>query len=356
MARKEFNFALVGGGMYGEEYLRTFRLFPQAQVRWIVSRSPDTVARIQRQYDIPHGTTSLELMLSDPAVDAVVICSPPYAHASQFISSVEAGKNVILEKPMAVNRAEMEQIVAAARLHPELVLCEASARHTRLQPKFTAIRQIIDSGALGEVYHIHHQSVSRQNRPGIEYNPAGKWFLNRELAGGGPLADWGEYDLSFHLGLLHDRPQLKQVHAFTQHGMDNVSPDAHFDVEEHFGAFMEFDTGLTFYYEKGSNAHVPVPNETRIYGTRGGLKFSYLTWSEHQCIHYTVDTDGVSPLEKTINLDISDHPGDNAALVAHYLDALEGLITVAMPVSLAAKHFDIILRTYAASEINRSAI
>jgi predicted dehydrogenase len=251
---------------------------------------------------------------------------------------------------MAVNRAEMEKLKALAEAHPCLVLCEASARHTRLQPKFKQIHEIIASGELGEVYFIHHQSVTRQMRPGIEYNPTAKWFLSKELGGGGPMMDWGEYDLSFHLGLLDDVPQLKQVRAFAKRGLDRVDPEAVFDVEEHFAAFMEFDTGLTFYYEKASNAHNIAPNETRIYGTRGGLKFSYLTWGNHTCTQYTLSANGQTPVEKTFELDMSNHPGDNAALIAHFLEALAWNVDVAMPISLVAKHFDIIQRTYAACE------
>jgi len=61
----------------------------------------------------------------------------------------------------------------------------------------------------GDIYAIHHNSIGHQSRPGVEYHPTARWFLNKAIAGGGPLFDWGVYDLSFHLGVLGDRREVE---------------------------------------------------------------------------------------------------------------------------------------------------
>jgi len=65
---------------------------------------------------------------------------------------------------------------------------------------------MVESGELGQVYHVRHRHLMRSTF--IEYNPRGSWAHSRKQAGGGPLFDWGSYDLSFHLGVLGDAPEL----------------------------------------------------------------------------------------------------------------------------------------------------
>ena len=84
--------------------------------------------------------------------------------------------------------------------------------------------------------------------------------MNKKLAGGGPFADRGVYDLSFHLGLLNDVPQLKSMQRFTRNDLRDMSKLVAFsDIEQHGAAWMEFDTGLTYYYENGGGVHNEAP-------------------------------------------------------------------------------------------------
>ena len=181
---------------------------------------------------------------------------------------------------------------------------------------------MLDNGDIGEVYHIHHNHLMR--RTFIEYNPRGIWSLKKSLAGGGPFLDWGVYDLSFHLGLLNDRPKLARIKRFARNGIKIFSnPKIKSDVEEHGAAFMEFDTGLTYYYERGAGVHCEVPNETRIFGTKGSLRFSYTTWDSPEIEHFWVNKNRVE--KRTVyKVDMSKHPGDNPALINHFLDCLAG--------------------------------
>jgi predicted dehydrogenase len=233
-------------------------------------------------------------------------------------------------------------VVRAAQDHPELVVLEASCRHTRLQPKFRFIKEVIDSGKLGRVYHIHHNHLGRTTF--VEYNPAGTWGVDKTLAGGGPFIDWGVYDLSFHLGLLDDEPKLKSLRCFKINGLHDVSGYAQVaDVEQHGAAWMEFDTGLTYYYERGAGVHAETDCETRIQGTKGGLRFHFPTW-ESTTVEYFFEENG-EPKKETFEVDMSGHgPDDDVPLVAHFLDCLEGKAEPMMPVELAAKHMEILFR------------
>ncbi len=337
----KFNIGIIGGGMYGKNVLtRWFQADPRAEVAWMCNRSIETAKQAAGEMGVARYTADYHDILSDRGIQAVVIAAPPYLHKEMLLDALAAGKHVFLEKPMAASRADVDAMVDAAEAHPELTVLEASCRHTRFQPKFRFVKELIDSGKLGQVYHIDHIHLGRTTF--VEYNNAGTWGANKALAGGGPFADWGVYDLSFHLGLLGDRPKLKSTRGFMRSGLHDISrlaPVA--DVEQHGAAWMEFDTGLTYYYERGAGVHGESACETRIYGTQGGLRLEFPTWYSNEIeFYYEIDGD---PRHETLTVDMSAHPEDDAIpVIGHFLDCLEGKAQPLMPIQLAAKHMRIL--------------
>lgn len=338
----KINIGLIGAGMIGDVHIQNIRKDGRADVTWIAARTEQTLRTKMEKHEIDHGTLDYWEMLKDRSLDAVIIASPPNTHLAMLKDALTAGKHVLLEKPMVPNRQELDELVAAVEKHPNLLVLECSCRHARLQPKFRFIKQMIDEGKLGEVYHIHHNHLMRGTF--IEYNPAGAWAHQKQLSGGGPFIDWGIYDLSFHLGVLGDRPQIKSVRSFTRNGLKRFcDPNFRSDIEEHGAAYLEFDTGLTYYYERGSGVHAEVPNETRIYGTKGAVRFGFCSWDPAAVDFFTFDRNGKETTEQLM-VDMSGHPDDNFELTRHFLDCLLEGAEPKMTVQLAAKHLDILFR------------
>ena len=339
---KKYNLGIIGAGMYGKILMRAFQLdLRRANITWVNSASEGTTRSAAEEFGVEKWSTDYRDVLNDPAVDAVVIATPPYLHAEQLEAAIKAGKHVLLEKPIAESRESLQRIVKAVEDAPDLKVLEASCRHTRLSRKFKVIKKMIDDGKLGEVYHIHHNTLSRGTF--IEYNPKGTWAMNKKLAGGGPFADRGVYDLSFNLGLLNDVPQLKSMQRFTRNDLRDMSKLVAFsDVEQHGAAWMEFDTGLTYYYESGNGVHNETPNETRIYGTKGGLRFQHFRWDSNEVEFFSAENG--EPSKETFIIDWADDPDDSLAIATHFLDYLDGNAEPLMTVPLAAKHMEILFK------------
>ena len=338
---KKYNLGVIGAGMYGKVLMRHFQTDERANITWVNSASERTTRSAAEEFGVEKWSTDYHDLLADPAVDAVVIATPPYLHAEQLEAALSAKKHVLLEKPIAESRESLRRIVKAVEGAPDRIVLEASARHTRLTRKFQFIKSMIDDGKLGEVYHIHHNHLMRTTF--IEYNPSGAWAMNRKLAAGGPFADWGVYDISFHLGLLSDVPQLKSLKSFSRNDLRDMSKFVAFsDVEQHGAAWLEFDTGLTYYYERGAGVHAEIPNETRIYGTKGGLRFQFPTWDSSDVEFFYLEND--EPRKETFTIDMSDAPDDSLSITTHFLDCLDGTAQPLMPVQLAAKHMEILLK------------
>lgn len=341
---ERYNIGVIGAGWIARAHMGFLKDTGRALITWIAARNPENLEKVRREYDVPNKTQDYREILKDPSVDLVIIATPPDTHRDMFLAALKAGKHVLLEKPMALHLEDLEEMMRVKAHYPHLKAMECSARHSRLNPKFDLVRNIIGSGALGDVYHIHHQCVKRQERPGIEFHPVAKWFLDRSRAGGGPLFDWGVYDLSFHLGVLGDLPQLERVEKVVlKSGLDHVDPGtAVYDVEEHLLVNMQLSGGISYHWERGVHAHVEVPNETRIYGTRGGIKLAYCTWDDPEVIFYDLDKQGKAR-EKRFSRECPEKE-DGYFLSQHLIAVLDGREGAKVPLDLAKKHMEIIFQ------------
>lgn len=341
---------IIGAGMITEKHLKAMKETQRMQADWITDISQERLDVMKKEYGINQLGKDYKDFLKDPQVDSVLICTPPVFHKEMFIECLKAGKHVFLEKPAALNPKEITEMIRISKSFPDALICECSARHARLQPRYTMVKEMIDSGALGHVYYIHHNSVGRNGRPGIEYNPEAKWFLNKAIAGGGPLLDWGVYDLSFHLGILDDKFGLESVQeVMLKSGLDNYDPgNLIYDVEEMFTVHLKLDGGIRYFWERGNHANMEAPNETRIYGTRGGLKLGFCSWDTPVVHLYDYDKNG-KPRHTELPVSPEDH-SDDGALIEHFADILDGKTKPAMPLELAGKHLNIIWECYAAAD------
>lgn len=347
----KLNIGIIGAGMIAEKHIRSLRTLKEARISWLADLDTKRLKSVLKKYSIPNGTNDYHKMLEDKRVKAIYICTPPVTHFHIFSECLYAGKHILLEKPASINENELESMVRLAEKHPEQKVLSASCRHARLQPKFAWVKKKIQSGILGYVYYIHHNAVARQSRPGIEYHPSAKWFLDKSLSGGGPVLDWGVYDLSFHLGILSDEHDLISVKSFNKTGLDRKHPGTEiYDVEEHAVSLLEFDKGLRFYWERGTHANVDVPDETRIYGTEGGLKLAYPSWDSNEVAYYHTGRDGHGKAKvKKFKVNMKKHVNDDFALNRHFLDVVLKGTKPAMPLSLEAKHLRMLFKIYKTS-------
>lgn len=341
-------FGIIGAGMIAEKHIHSLQQVEGVTIKWVARQNASQLKPFQEKFNIPHGTVDYHEILQDSEVDAVVITSPPRLHYQMFMDALAAKKHILLEKPAAMKLEELDKMIAEHKKYPDIKVCDCSCRHARLQPKYKKVREIINTGILGDIYFIHHNAVARQSRPGIEYHPTAKWFLNKDIAGGGPAFDWGVYDLSFHLGLLSDQPRLENLDVlFMESKLDRVDPGTDtYNTEEHFGVTMKFSDQLSYYWERAANANMEENNQTRIYGTKGGIKLSFCSWDSNIIEIFDVENEGKGKARKEIiEVDMSNQD-DDLEMARHFVDVLNDDADPQMPLDLAKKHLEIINKVY----------
>ncbi len=149
--------AVVGLGYWGPNLLRNFHGLPEAEVVWACDPRKEALRAIGRRYPAVPRTSAFDDVLADPAVEAVALATPVSTHFELALAALEAGKHVLVEKPLASSSKKCLQLLRAASAR-DLVLMPG---HTFLYSSpVMLIRDIIASGELGEVYFI---STSRVN-------------------------------------------------------------------------------------------------------------------------------------------------------------------------------------------------
>lgn len=156
------------------------------EVAAIASRNIDKARRVASELDIPHAYGSYEALLDDPAIEAIYNPLPNHLHVHWSRNAIDAGKHVLCEKPLGIDREDATRLVAAAVQHPDLVVMEAFMY--RFHPQWIAVKSLVDSGAIGDVRYISQEfSYFNEDPDNIRHKP--EW-------GGGALLDIGCYPIS----------------------------------------------------------------------------------------------------------------------------------------------------------------
>ena len=175
--------AVIGCGYWGSNHARTFS---ELGALYAVSdRHQDRAEALAGT----HGVKALafEDVLGDPAIDGVVLALPPQYHADQAIAALEAGKHVLVEKPIALSVADARRVVEAAG---KTSLAAMTGHVLRFHPAFEALEALIQAGDLGAVRYIHSHRVG-----------LGKFHAENDA-----LWDIAPHDLSLILALTGEKP------------------------------------------------------------------------------------------------------------------------------------------------------
>lgn len=154
---KRFNIAMVGCGNVSEMHFEAYAAHPE-RIRVVAACDPvpERVAMVQQKYGVEQGFTALEDMLAQASWDIAVVCTPTSIRQTTINTLAAAGKHVFVEKPMADNFEEAEQMVAACE-RANVTL--AVNQNFRYHYPFDTAREVIQSGRIGQVVSILHQDL-----------------------------------------------------------------------------------------------------------------------------------------------------------------------------------------------------
>ena len=157
MPDRPLGVALVGYGYWGPNLLRNYMEQPATSVKWVCDLRPKQLAKVATRFPTIELTKDYAEVLADPAVEAILVATPISTHYAIAKAALEVGKHVFVEKPMTNDPGQARELVDLAAANGLTLM----VGHTFVfSPPVRKVKEIIDAGALGDIYFITTQRVN----------------------------------------------------------------------------------------------------------------------------------------------------------------------------------------------------
>lgn len=143
--------AVVGAGYWGPNLVRNLFAHRDTEVTWICDAAIDRAQRLSSTCPGARATSDFMNVLDDGDVDAVVVATPPETHAELSLAAIDAGKHVLVEKPLATTLGDAQRVVDAASRAGLTLMCDHTYCYT---PAVRKIRELVDDGRLGNIQYF----------------------------------------------------------------------------------------------------------------------------------------------------------------------------------------------------------
>jgi predicted dehydrogenase len=264
--------ALMGAGFIADIHLESYQRFvPDAEVVAVYTRDKLKADAFAKKHHIPRAYDDYEEAILESECDVVDICVPNFLHARVCLAALNAGKHVIIEKPLAMTLEEADQMIATAKANNRLLMY---AEELCFAPKYERVRKLVGEGAVGKVYMLKQAEKHS--------GPHSDWFYDVNLSGGGVLMDMGCHGLAWFRWMLGGAPKVESVFATMHTHLHKGRTRG----EDHSITIVQFEGGVTGVAENSWAKHGGMDDRVEVYGT-GGVSYadlfmgnSALTYSE----------------------------------------------------------------------------
>ena len=275
---KKLKIAIIGVGNISESHIVGYQKSENAELYAFCDINAQTLAKKGEKHGITRLYTDLDKMLAElPEIDAVSVCTWNCAHAECTIKALKAGKDVLCEKPMAMNSEEAQRMLDTAKETGRKLMIGFVRRFGN---DAAVASDFINNGSLGDIYYAKATYLRRNGCPG-------GWFADKRYSGGGPLIDLGVHVIDLVRYLMGcpkpisaygatfsgfgDREGLKDKAGFNS----SAKSDMTHNVEDLATALVRFDNGAVLSVEASFNLHIKKSvGNIQLFGTKGGAELS----------------------------------------------------------------------------------
>ncbi len=264
---KKLRFAIYGCGVIARTHAAVLAEIENGELIGCADISDASAEAFAEKYGIKKYN-GLEELLSAPEIDVITVCTPSGTHADIATRVLGAGKNVVLEKPMAITSGDCDRIIEAARLSKGKLTVISQMRTA---PDVKRLKSLISSGELGDVLLV----TLNMNYYRAEDYYHGSWRGSRLMDGGGALMNQGIHGVDLIMHLVGNVKRVGSIVRTLTHKIE---------VEDMAVANLEFECGALGIITASTATPPGFDRETRIYASRG-----YARLIETKLVELTVD-------------------------------------------------------------------
>lgn len=248
-------FAILGAGVIGAVHARLIEsLGAQATLAAVVDVEFPRADALARRYGARAYASAAEAYAGD-AIDAVAVCLPSALHTGAAVEALQAGKHVLIEKPIAVSLEAADEIIAAERESGRIV---GVISQRRFQPPAIAVKEAVDGGRLGRITSGLAESAFFRPQ---EYYDSGDWRGTRAIDGGGALMNQGIHALDLLIWMLGVPVRVVARTGSVAH--------ERIEVEDVAAATIEFENGALGVILASTAARPGLPVRLAVHGDQG---------------------------------------------------------------------------------------
>lgn len=193
--------AVIGcGTIANSAHIPSYMKNDKVEILYFCDIIPERADTAVEKYKCGKAIVDYHEALNDPKVDAISVCTPNHMHAQISVDALKAGKQVLCEKPSARTYEEAKKMQEAQASTGNMLSIGVV---NRFNAGVNKIKEFIDNGELGEIYHVYVSFRAQRSIPGL-----GGAFTTKAIAGGGVLIDWGVHYLDIVMYCLQDPETL----------------------------------------------------------------------------------------------------------------------------------------------------
>ncbi len=272
---KKLKIGIIGTGWIADAHIQAYKNMPDAEVVALADLVPGKAKAFAEKHGLENARcygSDEELLAAEKELDGVSICTYNCQHAPCAIHALEAGVNVMLEKPFTVTLDEAIEVMRAEKKSGKILTI---GFQPRMSENMQMIKKIVESGELGDVYYIQAGGGRRRGIP----TPFGTTFIEKETGGVGALGDIGCYSLDMLLGAVgYPKPLTCTGYTSDFFGKDPINYPNHPEYAEKFGvddfaaAFVRLEGGIILDFRISWAMNMDTCGDALILGTKGGLR------------------------------------------------------------------------------------
>ena len=252
--------AILGAGFIANIHAESYRRFvPEAEIVAVYARDLQKAKAFAEEHHISKWYDDITKITEDSNCEVIDICLPNFLHYEATIKAAAAGKHIIIEKPLSVTLEDADAMIDACKKAGVKLMY---AEELCFAPKYERVRQMVNEGAIGDIYMLK-QSEKHSG-------PHSGWFYDVNCSGGGVLMDMGCHAIAWFRWMLKNA-KAKSVYA----SLSTVLHKERTKGEDNSVVIVEFENGVTGVAENSWAKHGGMDDRSEVHGT-GGVVYADL--------------------------------------------------------------------------------
>jgi UDP-N-acetylglucosamine 3-dehydrogenase len=262
---RKVNTAVVGLGTIGAVHAEWYTQIPESNLVAVCDAREEVSKKVGALYDVKSYTDYHDL-IEDEKVEAVTVAVPNFLHRDVAVAAAKAGKNIAVEKPLAVDLRQADEMIAAVK---EAGVLDMYTENLCFAPSYSLAKQVVDKGGLGKVYlcKAYESDDIVLGSEGEKNAVKSSWYLDPKQSGGGKLMSTGVHAIQY-VRFVYDGARALRVHSEI---IDSIGMPKPKRMEDMALVTIRFEGNRigevhTGYYMTGGS-----DDRAEIYGDRGTI-------------------------------------------------------------------------------------